>query len=138
MKQMYGGETAQGVKAVTDTALAYRLMSKYTAFVAVSSDVRVDTSSTRQVRVPVEMPEGMKDQGQFNQMPTAAPVKAAKSAPAPLPAPAPASAPAPSQSFDSSVPEPGQILGNILAVLLLGIYFVWKRLMALRSTPPRN
>ncbi|MBW4492878.1 MAG: protein kinase [Oscillatoria princeps RMCB-10] len=140
MKQMYGGETAQGVKAVTDTALAYRLMSKYTAFVAVSSDVRVDTSSTRQVRVPVEMPEGMNVQGQSSPMPAAAPVKAAKSAPAykPAPAPAPASAPAPSQSFDSSVPEPGQILGNILAVLLLGIYFAWKRLMALRSTPPRN
>jgi len=138
MKQMYKGETPQGVKGVTDTALAYRLMSKYTAFVAVSSDVRVDTSSTRQVRVPVEMPEGMDVQGQYRPMPAAPPVTAAKSAPAPLPAPAPAAAPATSQPFDSSVPEPGQILGNILAVLLLGIYFAWKRLIALRSTPPRN
>ena len=36
MLKMTGGETRSGVEAVTDTALAYRLLSQYTAFVAVS------------------------------------------------------------------------------------------------------
>ncbi|HEY9603333.1 MAG TPA: VIT domain-containing protein [Allocoleopsis sp.] len=59
--QMFGGETPSGVKAVTDTALAYRLLSQYTAFVAVTEEVRVDPQGKRQrVQVPVETPEGMK------------------------------------------------------------------------------
>jgi serine/threonine protein kinase len=60
MDQMFGGETSSGVKAVTDTALAYRLLSQYTAFVAVTEQVRVDPNGKRQrVQVPVETPEGM-------------------------------------------------------------------------------
>ena len=60
MNQMYGGETVSGVKAVTDTALAYRLLSQYTAFVAVSEEVRVNPDgTTERVEVPVELPEGM-------------------------------------------------------------------------------
>lgn len=41
MNQIYLDKTESLVKAVTDTALAYQLLSKYTAFVAVSDDVRV-------------------------------------------------------------------------------------------------
>lgn len=60
MNQMFGGETKSGVEAVTNTALAYRLLSQYTAFVAVSDEVRVDPDGTRRrVQVPLELPQGV-------------------------------------------------------------------------------
>ncbi|HEY9861702.1 MAG TPA: after-VIT domain-containing protein [Candidatus Obscuribacterales bacterium] len=66
INQMFGGETTSGVAAVTDTALAYRLLSQYTAFVAVSDEVRVNPDGTSQrVQVPVEMPEGVSYEGVF-------------------------------------------------------------------------
>jgi len=66
MTQMYGMETTSGVQSVTDTALAYRLLSQYTAFVAVSEEVRVDPDGTRRtVQVPVELPEGVSYEGIF-------------------------------------------------------------------------
>ncbi|NEQ95982.1 MAG: after-VIT domain-containing protein [Cyanothece sp. SIO2G6] len=66
MTQMYSGETVSGVEAVTQTALDYRLLSQYTAFVAVSEEVRVDPDGTRRtVEVPVELPEGVSYEGIF-------------------------------------------------------------------------
>lgn len=66
MNQMFGGETKTGVEAVTDTALVYRLLSQYTAFVAVSDEVRVNPDGTRQrVQVPVELPQGVSYEGIF-------------------------------------------------------------------------
>ncbi|OKH37393.1 trypsin [[Phormidium ambiguum] IAM M-71] len=66
MNQMVSGDTKKGVEVVTDTALSYQLLSQYTAFVAVSDDVRVDpTESSISVQVPVEMPEGVNYQGVF-------------------------------------------------------------------------
>ncbi|MFB2897824.1 VIT domain-containing protein [Aerosakkonemataceae cyanobacterium BLCC-F50] len=71
--QMVKGDTKKGVEAVTDTALSYQLLSQYTAFVAVSDDVRVDgTESSVSVQVPVEMPEGVNYQGIFGAMLSAA------------------------------------------------------------------
>ncbi|OKH41006.1 trypsin [[Phormidium ambiguum] IAM M-71] len=66
MNQMFGGETKTGVDAVTETALSYRLLSQYTAFVAVSEEVRVNPDGTRQrVQVPVELPQGVSYEGIF-------------------------------------------------------------------------
>ncbi|MFB2933882.1 VIT domain-containing protein [Aerosakkonemataceae cyanobacterium BLCC-F154] len=66
MNQMFGGETKSGVDAVTETALNYRLLSQYTAFVAVSEEVRVNPDGTRQrVEVPVELPQGVSYEGIF-------------------------------------------------------------------------
>jgi Ca-activated chloride channel family protein len=66
MNQLYGMETVEGVNAVTQTALAYRLLSQYTAFVAVTEEVRVDPDGTRQtVEVPVELPDGVSHDGIF-------------------------------------------------------------------------
>ncbi|MEH2265465.1 VIT domain-containing protein [Nostoc sp.] len=45
MNQMVSFETKAGVEAVTETALTYQLLSQYTAFVAVSDDVRVEPGS---------------------------------------------------------------------------------------------
>ncbi len=107
MNQMFGGETSSGVKAVTDTALAYRLLSQYTAFVAVTEQVRVDPNGKRQqVQVPVETPEGM---GAEN-----------------------------TADGSAAVPEPSLILGNIMALLLFGMYFTWMRRKGLKSVVPRK
>ncbi|MBW4527039.1 MAG: protein kinase [Phormidium tanganyikae FI6-MK23] len=57
--QMFAKETDAGVKAITDTALDYRLMSKYTAFIAVSQNQRVAPNSSQKVDVPVELPPNM-------------------------------------------------------------------------------
>ncbi len=60
MLQMLDVETKTGVEDVTETALTYQLLSQYTAFVAVSDDVRVNPSENFiSMQVPVEMPEGM-------------------------------------------------------------------------------
>ncbi|MEM9245642.1 MAG: after-VIT domain-containing protein, partial [Cyanobacteria bacterium P01_F01_bin.153] len=66
MNQLYGNEVKSLVDQVTDTALAYRLLSQYTAFVAVSQEVRVDPDGTRRsVEVPVELPDGVSYEGIF-------------------------------------------------------------------------
>ncbi|MCZ0903732.1 after-VIT domain-containing protein, partial [Microcoleus sp. HI-ES] len=66
MNQMFGGETKSLVEAVTNTALTYRLLSEYTAFVAVSEEVRVEPDgSRRRVQVPVELPQGVSYEGIF-------------------------------------------------------------------------
>jgi Ca-activated chloride channel homolog len=73
--QMVSGDTKAGVEAVTDTALTYQLLSQYTAFVAVSDDVRTASETTGiTVAVPVEMPEAVSHLGVFGSAaPAAAP-----------------------------------------------------------------
>jgi len=95
MNQMYGRETPEVVEAVTDTALNYRLMSKYTSFVAVTEEIRVDSKDGKKVDVPVETPEGMDNQGTDT----------------------------PSTGNTASVPEPDQIIGNLFTLLLLIVVF---------------
>ncbi|BAU14342.1 von Willebrand factor type A domain protein, putative [Leptolyngbya sp. NIES-3755] len=56
--QMFAKETDAGVKAITETALDYRLMSKYTSFVAISQTQRVEPNSSQKVD-PVELPPNM-------------------------------------------------------------------------------
>ncbi|MBN3895249.1 MAG: after-VIT domain-containing protein [Nostoc sp. NOS(2021)] len=61
MNQMVSFETKAGVEAVTETALTYQLLSQYTAFVAVSDDVRVEPGSEYvSMQMPVEMPEAVR------------------------------------------------------------------------------
>lgn len=68
MNQIFNQETKPLVETVTQTALTYRLLSEYTAFVAVSEEVRVDPDGTRhRVQVPVELPEGVSREGIFGQ-----------------------------------------------------------------------
>ncbi len=69
MNQMFHHETTTGVEAVTQTALTYQLLSQYTAFVAVSDDVRVNPQGESiSMEVPVEMPEAVSYQGVFGEM----------------------------------------------------------------------
>jgi Ca-activated chloride channel family protein len=54
------------VDQITDVALDYQIMSKYTAFVAVSEEVRTDPDGNPiTVEVPVNMPEGVSYEGVF-------------------------------------------------------------------------
>jgi Ca-activated chloride channel family protein len=66
MNQMFSYEKKAGVESVTQTALSYQLLSQYTAFVAVSEEVRVDPEGNRiSMQVPVEKPEGVSYEGIF-------------------------------------------------------------------------
>jgi Ca-activated chloride channel family protein len=78
MTQMVSGETTRGVDAVTKTALAYQLLSQYTAFVAVSDEVRVEQpQETVSVDVPVLIPEAISHEDVFGVAAgAAAPVRA--------------------------------------------------------------
>lgn len=63
-KEMLDYETKGKVEEVTQTALTYQLLSQYTAFVAVSDDVRVNPESEYiSMQVPVEMPQGVSHTG---------------------------------------------------------------------------
>jgi len=64
--QMFDYEKKSMVDKVTDTALSYQLLSEYTAFVAVSEEVRVEPGGKSiSMEVPVEMAEGVSYEGIF-------------------------------------------------------------------------
>ena len=65
MDQMHGGEAEELVSAITELALAYRLMSPYTSFVAVEEKVVNREGKLVTVQVPVPMPEGVSYRGVF-------------------------------------------------------------------------
>ncbi len=54
-------------KEVTNLALAYRLMTQFTSFVAVEEQIRNIDGKPRTVQVPVEMPEGVSHEGVFGE-----------------------------------------------------------------------
>ena len=127
--QMAGKETPQGVAAVTDIALAYRLMSAYTSFVAVSDELRVNPNTNSQrVQVPINTPDGM------DMSNSQTPIKNPPRAPVPVRTPngiktsnTPISSSSPSSSSSSEnteqAPEPSVYFSMILFV----IFFGWKR-----------
>jgi hypothetical protein len=67
MARQYGGEKPEIVREVTDVALAHRLVSPYTSFVAVEERIEVAGGVPRTVVVPVEMPEGVSYEGVFGE-----------------------------------------------------------------------
>ncbi|NEQ27509.1 MAG: after-VIT domain-containing protein, partial [Microcoleus sp. SIO2G3] len=99
--QMVSGDTKSGVEAVTETALAYQLLSQYTAFVAVSDDVRSNPQQQSvSVQVPVEMSEAVSYIGIYGSAAAPPPPMMSRmmfeaAAPAPASAPPPPAAPAP-------------------------------------------
>ena len=59
-KQGYRDESPELIEEMTDVALKYGLMSKYTSFVAVAHEVRADPSRPgKHITVPVELPKGV-------------------------------------------------------------------------------
>lgn len=67
MAQMYHGEKKELVEQVTNLAMQYKLMSKYTSFVAVEEKVRNEGGKMKKVLVPVEIPEGVSYEGIFGE-----------------------------------------------------------------------
>lgn len=54
------------VGRITETALAYQILSDYTSFVAISEEVRIDEyGNSISIEIPVNMPEGMSYFGTF-------------------------------------------------------------------------
>lgn len=103
MNQMVQGDTKAGVEAVIDTALKYQLLSQYTAFVAVSDDVRVNPQEASvSVQVPVEMPDGISYEGIFGGVAQAQVLRSIE----PAPKMAERIAPVSSYLSDFSVPPP--------------------------------
>jgi Ca-activated chloride channel family protein len=67
--QGYRGETEEVVQGITQTALQYHLMSKYTSFVAVEQVVRTEPGGeTVREMVPVQLPEGTSYEGVFGEL----------------------------------------------------------------------
>ncbi|XXF78594.1 VIT domain-containing protein [Myxococcaceae bacterium GXIMD 01537] len=67
--QGYRGETPEVVQGITETALSYGLMSKYTSFVAVEQVVRAQPGAepVREM-VPVRLPDGSSYAGVFGEL----------------------------------------------------------------------
>ena len=66
MNQMYHGENPGIVEEITNIGLEFRIMTKYTSFVAVEEKITsVDGGPPKTVMVPVEMPEGVSYEGVF-------------------------------------------------------------------------
>jgi Ca-activated chloride channel family protein len=109
MNQMYNIETTDGIAAVTKTALEYNLLSKYTAFVAVTDEVRVEPKiPTTTLNVPVPNPQGVANPA--NIVPTTVPTANAN------------------LNDNGEVPEPEQIFGTLAGILLLIGALLRKRL----------
>ena len=104
--QMYGREDAQTVEAVTSTALDYNLLSKYTSFVAVAEKI---PAKVQQDKVSKSVAERAKiaDASKIAQKPN---------------------------NNNQSVPEPSEIIGNFLALMMLVLYFTRKRWTHLLKT----
>jgi len=61
------GEIEDLVAEITELALKYRIMSKYTSFVAVSEEVRNVNGKLETVQVPIPIPEGVSYEGVFGE-----------------------------------------------------------------------
>ncbi|MBN1355273.1 VWA domain-containing protein [bacterium] len=66
MEDMHGGEKPDTAREITDLALKFRIMSRYTAFVAISEEIRrLPDGRMETVQIPVEMPEMVSFEGVF-------------------------------------------------------------------------
>ncbi len=63
--RQYRGQNEAIVEEITELALKYRLMSRYTSFVAVEEQVVNEDGAPKTVRVPLETPEGVDHAGIF-------------------------------------------------------------------------
>ena len=100
MNEMYGRESSGGIEAVTNTALDYNLLSKYTAFIAVDE---LPISANIEPELSAELNNILNKQPINNPYSTTSP------------------------NNSQSVPEPSEIIGNLLALILVILFFTRKR-----------
>ncbi|MBN1551829.1 VWA domain-containing protein, partial [bacterium] len=68
MSKMYDGPSNDIVKEITELGITYRIMSQYTAFIAVTEEIRCDADGNRQtVHIPVNLPEMVEYEGIFGE-----------------------------------------------------------------------
>ncbi len=120
MNDMYGRENTKGVAAVTTTALNYNLLSKYTAFVAVDdhqSSLNPEDSIVNEpeLREADQLLSHSNSNSTLNQQ---VPLSQQSRQ---------SSYPSNSGSNSQSVPEPSEIIGNLLALICLVLFFTRKR-----------
>ncbi len=65
MSRMFQRNEPEIVREITDLAIQYRLMSQYTAFVAVSEEIRNKDGRLETVQIPVEIPDMVSYEGVF-------------------------------------------------------------------------
>ncbi|WP_242027793.1 MULTISPECIES: VIT domain-containing protein [unclassified Limnothrix] len=114
MNQLYGNEVKSLIDRVVETSLAYRVLSQYTAFVAVSEEVRVNPDgSTQRVTVPVELPEGTSYEGFFGASDRSEAARSVGAPPRPTggrsglqPAPLPIAPPPPAGEVEGDLTSP--------------------------------
>lgn len=127
MNQMYGRENEKGVREVTNTALDYNLLSKYTAFVAVDEepvskddrDIILQSEATKETATKPARREFISRQIPVRQSETANLNSTSVNAPN-------NSTPSASNN-NQSVPEPSEIVGNLLALICLVLFLTRKR-----------
>jgi Ca-activated chloride channel family protein len=66
-REQVTGERPEIVEEITNLALAHRLVTRYTSFVAVEETIVVSKGRPSVVRVPLEMPEGVSYEGVFGE-----------------------------------------------------------------------
>ena len=140
MNQMYGQENSQEVAKVTKTALDYNLLSKYTAFVAVD-EIPVEAKQ-HNVPTPANKPSTANPNSQglhglhnpvFSEsqnrkyLSQSLPNQSRTASPNPTSVNDPNNATPSASNNNQSVPEPSEIIGNLLALICLVLFFTRKR-----------
>ena len=136
MNEMYGKENNQGIEAVTNTALDYNLLSKYTAFVAVDESLEKSSSPQKPIKSNnhsgnsafnnnfKEANVSKKALGQYQPNSTNNSLKNSQSQ---VPLSKTNTYSSRPDSNSQSVPEPSEIIGNLLALILVVLFFTRKR-----------
>ena len=131
LNQMYGRENFKTVNAVTKTALDYNLLSKYTAFVAVDEiPVEPENSFSSDSLGEMEAIANREPAARLKNSGTSALDRSihrlSNSLSNPNQQPQSKSISNPSQN-NQSVPEPSEVIGNLLALICLVLFFTRKR-----------
>ena len=140
MNQMYGQENETGVREVTNTALDYNLLSKYTAFVAVDEipvEAKQDNVPTPANKPSTDNPNPRGLHGLHNPifgesqnrkyLSQSLPNQSRTASLNPTSVNDPNNATPSASNNNQSVPEPSEIIGNLLALICLVLFFTRKR-----------
>ena len=140
MNQMYGRENTTGVEAVTQTALEYNLLSKYTSFVAVDeklpvqqntfesdSQVESEAIANRQTSVQSKNNSSVSASANFTSNNSSTSPSADSLISNQLAGNSSPQTTSNQSPNNQSVPEPSEVVGNLLALICLILFLTRKR-----------